>query len=143
MKALLAILFFPLMLSCSKQKVNDYNNKIIGNWNIVGINTFGKLADGIKIEKGTFSFGENRTLTYSPANNMGDQSYAGTWDIAVSRDYNTDANSQPNYVLTINIGNNADPLTEHLEIVDFSNQSQFTARIYRLSNDVVYKFERR
>lgn len=110
MKKFYLLLLIPaLFAGCSKDFLKSYDDRILGQWHITGVNRLGigGSTDHLPFRAGTFVFREDGTLTYSVSGNM----YTGTWDI------------EKKYT-----GNDETLRTLKITAVDFNNQvilSQF------------------
>ena len=73
------LLISLLFISCSKDFWKSYDDRILGQWHITGVNRvgLGGNTDQLPFRSGTFVFYENGTLTYT----VNGQGFSGSWDI--------------------------------------------------------------
>lgn len=138
--------FFIIALSClaitgcTKHKLEKFNNRIIGNWQLTEINTFGLGSSRIIFDGGSFSFKSDNNAAYYDRNGI---AYYGTWYIDAYTYTDSEGDSDTEFILTIDVSNGGNIKFDQLEIPRFGNADRFKAKVKNNLNTVTYVFERR
>lgn len=140
MRAFVLLLAVIAMSGCTKHKLEKFNNRIVGNWNIVEINTFGLGSSHIVFNGGFFSFRQDNSVTYYDRNN---EAYYGNWYIDAYTYTDEEGDSETEFILTIDVSNEHQSKYDRLEIPSFGNANRFKAKVYNSLNTVTYVFERK
>ncbi len=140
MRFLMAFLLISLVTGCTKHKLEKFNTRIIGNWSIVEINTFGLGSSRIVFNGGFFSFRQDNTVTYYDRSN---EAYYGNWYIDSYTSTDSEGSSDTDFILTIDVSGEHQSKYDRLEISGFGNPDRFKARVYNSLNTVTYVFERK
>lgn len=140
MRALLFLLFPLLLAGCTKNKLARFNTRIIGNWQLVEVNTFGLGSSHIVFNGGNFSFSSDNIARYYDRNN---NLYTGSWyiDAYVYTDDNGD--SETDFILSVDVSDGSHKKFDSFEIPRFGNTNRFKAKVRNGLNVVTYVFERR
>lgn len=136
---LLTFLVFSLF-SCTKQRLEKFNNRIVGSWNLVEVNTFGLGSSNIVFDGGYFSFDSDNSAAYTDRAGI---IYYGKWHIDTYTYTDDDGNTETDFILTIDVGNGQQQKFDQLEIPNFGNANRFKAKVYNTLNAVTYVFERK
>ncbi|HMR82261.1 MAG TPA: hypothetical protein PKE30_03985 [Niabella sp.] len=139
MRAFTISLLLLTLVGCTKYKLEKFNNRIAGNWNLVEINTFGLGSSHIVFNGGSFSFRSDNSATYYDRNNT---VYNGTWYIDAYTHTDSEGDSDTEFILTIDVANGNSIKFDKLEIPRFGNANRFKAKVYNAANVVTYVFER-
>lgn len=139
MRAFTISLLLITLVSCTKYKLEKFNNRIVGNWNLVEINTFGLGSSHIVFNGGSFSFRSDNSATYYDRNNV---VYNGSWYIDAYTYTDSDGDRDTEFILTIDVANGNNIKFDKLEIPRFGNANKFKAKVYNAANVVTYVFER-
>ena len=122
----LPLLLMLFCCSCSKDILEEYDNRITGTWRITDINRvgFGGKASGLPFQGGSFTFFEQGSLDYT---NEAGTLYQGHWDI--ERRF---AGNHTHYQLHITVADTSGQqvLSETYDDVRFSGSARFKARIF-------------
>ncbi|MFT3902730.1 MAG: hypothetical protein QM727_06130 [Niabella sp.] len=145
----LSILFVAIALSvfsgCSKDFLKSYNKRIIGEWELYGINKLGFGSSRIVFDEGYFIFREDGTLIYKPHDAT---EYEGTWRIRKSQqqtnsENGVSSNTIHNLIISVvNKNDRTDILTESFNDMTFTGTNRFNAIVENQNNQVTYKFKR-
>ncbi len=139
MKALLLSLTVVALFGCTKHRLEKFNNRIVGSWDLVEVNTFGVGSSNIVFNGGSFSFRDGNSLDYYDRNNV---HYSGTWYIdAYTYDNGEDTDTE--FILSMDVSNGRDIKHDQMEIPRFGDASRFKAKVRNGLNTVTYIFERR
>ncbi|GAB3415587.1 hypothetical protein [Niabella aquatica] len=136
----ISFLFLIVLVSCTKHRLEKFNNRIVGNWSLVEINTFGLGSSYIVFNGGSFSFRSDNSAIYYDRNNV---AYSGTWYIDAYTYTDNEGDSDTEYILSIDVANGNSIKFDRLEIPRFGNANRFKAKVYNSMNVVTYVFERR
>lgn len=128
------------LISCTKHRLEKFNTRIVGNWALVEVNTFGLGSSHIIFNGGTFSFRGDNSATYRDRNNV---SYNGTWYIDAYTYTDNEGDSDTEFILSIDVANGSNVKFDRLEIPRFGNVNRFKAKVHNSTNVVTYVFERR
>ena len=144
MKYLGLLLLVVAFTSCTKHRLDKFNHRIIGSWNLVEINTFGLGNSQIVFNGGSFTFNNDNTAVYYDRNN---NTYYGNWFIDAYRTTSTDSDGNTDtdvdFILSINVSNGGTKKYDSFEIPRFGNANRFKAKVHNSLNIVTYVFERR
>ncbi|MFT4093822.1 MAG: hypothetical protein QM640_09275 [Niabella sp.] len=139
MRRLLLSVCLLALLGCTKQRLEKFNNRIIGNWNLVEINTFGAGSSNIVFDGGSFSFSSDHTLIYYDRSHT---VYVGSWYIDAYNYQDDEGNTETYFILTLDVSDGSTRKFDQLEIPGFGNANKFKAKTYNTLNVVTYVFER-
>ncbi len=120
--SLASFIFFS---SCSKDILKSYDRRIIGSWDITGVDRtgFGGSTSDLPFKDGAFSFAADGGLTYVNAAGI---SYSGTWNI--QKKYSNNQTYQSLEIQAVNF-NTQQILSEYYDDIDFTSSGHFKARI--------------
>lgn len=141
MKLLFSVTLISLtLIGCTKNRLERFNNQIIGNWQLTEINKFGLGSSHIVFDGGHFSFkSDNSAAYYDRFGNA----YYGSWFIDTYTYIDDDGDSNTDFILTINVSNTHSNKFDVFEIPSFGNTNRFKAKVKNELNTVTYVFERR
>lgn len=139
MRALILSVFVVMLFGCTKHRLNKFNNRIVGDWKLVEVNTFGVGSSRIVFNGGSFSFNEDNSLVYYDRN---ETVYTGSWDIEAYTYTEGDGDSETEFILTMDVYSNNDRKFDQFEIPSFGNANRFKAKVRHEFNTVTYVFER-
>ena len=121
-------IFLPLLLSatilfcgCSKDILKSYDERIVGTWQITGIDKvgIGSNPSSLTFREGSFTFYENGTLDYFDSSN---KRYTGSWEINKKTVNN---NTIRNLYITAIDFTNQTVLTEIYDDMQFTGTDRF------------------
>ncbi len=120
-----SLAFITFFSSCSKDFLKSYDRRIVGSWNISGVDRtgFGGSTSDLPFKDGSFSFAADGSLTYVDAAGI---SYTGTWNI--QKKYYNDQTYQSLEIQVVNF-NTQQILSEYYDDIDFTSSGHFKARI--------------
>ncbi|WP_346238910.1 hypothetical protein ABDK00_005670 [Niabella insulamsoli] len=139
MKALLMLLIPIALAGCTKHKLQKFNNRIVGDWKLVEINTFGLGSSHIVFNGGSFSFNSDNSAVYY---HSGD-TYRGDWFIDAYTYTDGEGDSDTEFILSIDVAKGSYRKFDSFEIPRFGNANRFKAKVRNGLNTVTYIFERR
>jgi hypothetical protein len=127
-----------LFAGCSKDFLKQYEDRIVGTWEITDIDRIGFSGNTSRLpfRDGTFTFLDNGTLTYVNAANA---TFTGTWEI-IKKVIN-DETVQSLEVTAVDFTNQV-VLAEHYDDMNFSGTNHFKAHIYYSGSTYVTHFRR-
>ncbi|WP_460762202.1 hypothetical protein [Niabella terrae] len=140
MKAIYLFLISLCLLGCTKQRLEKFNSRIVGNWALVEVNTFGIGNSHIIFDGGHFQFNNDNTAIYYDRT---EQRYSGNWSMDAYTYYSDDDETETDFILTIDVNGPGGRKFDQLEIPRFGNANRFKAKVYNSINTVTYIFERR
>lgn len=139
MRFLFLFLITFVLFGCTKQRLDKFNNRIVGNWKLVEVNTFGIGNSNIVFDGGSFSFNEDNSLTYyDRTQNV----YTGNWYIDAYTYTDDNGNSESEFILTLDVSNGKMRKYDEMEMPGFGNVNRFKAKVRHDLNTVTYVFER-
>lgn len=132
--ALSILLVSLIATSCTK----DYENKIIGNWQLADVDKvgFGHSSNNLPFRDGYFSFDNSSQLQYST---LSGAIYHGTWQIRNENSY--DDSNQILFVTAINF-NTQEIRSEHFSELHFISKNRFKAYVTSGIDKYVFYFRR-
>ena len=124
-----SLIFFN---GCSKDFLKKYEDRIVGTWRIDDVNKigFGGDTNNLPFRRGSFTFNDNGTLTYT--NNNG-AVYQGTWEI--EKRTSGDAVVRTLHITAVDF-NNQQVLSEFYDDMNFVGTDHFKTSIFK--NAVTY-----
>lgn len=140
MKTLLFACTLLLFAACTKQKLEKFNNRIVGNWQLAEINTFGLGSSHIVFDGGSFTFNSDNTAKYYDRNN---NVYTGNWYIDAYVYSDDEGDSETDFILSVDVEDGRNMKADRFEIPSFGNANRFKAKVRNSLNTVTYIFERR
>ena len=153
-KFYLIVLLLPtlLALSCSKDFLKRYEDRIEGTWQLTDVDRigWGGSTSGLNFRDGLFTFTDNGGLEYVSTSG---QVYQGSWDMRRNwvrdRCYtNEDGYNEcdDRYVRSMHVTavdfTNQDIRSEYFDEIIFTSTNRFKAYIYSGSRSYVFRFKR-
>lgn len=130
---------FLLLCGCSKDFLKSYDKRIVGTWEITGVNRvgIGGSTSNLPFRDGTFIFNEDGSATYT---NTAGVLYKGSWDI--DKKNVDDENVRRSLQVTVVDFVNQRVLTEYYDDMNFTGTNRFKANIISSFHTYVTHFRR-
>jgi hypothetical protein len=141
-----------LLSACSKDSFKDYDNRIIGTWNLVDVDRsgVGGSISNQTFQYGQFTFREDGSVSYTlPSGTL----YEGGWDIQkgwrtgncyTNDDGYTQCDTERQHELFISV---TDPVSQHVknerfDDIQFTSSNRFKAYIFSDFQTYTFIFRR-
>ena len=146
------VLFSALFISCSKDFLKRYEDRIEGTWNLIDVDRIGfnGSTSGLPFRDGQFTFSDGGSLEY--VSTAGD-TLKGSWDIRKRwmtgncyTDENGNYNCDDRYVRSMQINAinfiSQEVRSEYFDEIIFTGTNRFKAYIYTGFSTYVFRFRR-
>jgi hypothetical protein len=146
------VLFFSLLVGCSKDFLKRYEDRIEGTWNLVDVDRIGLngSTSGLPFRDGRFTFSDSGSLEY--ISTSGD-TLQGSWDIRKRwmtgncfTDDNGNYNCNDRYVRSMQVIAinfiSQEVRSEFFDEIIFTGTNRFKAYIYTGFSTYVFRFRR-
>ena len=128
------LLISLIITSCIK----DYEDKIIGNWQLEDVDKvgFGNSSSNLPFRDGNFSFSNNSQLQYTT---LSGAIFQGSWQLRNENSY--DGSNQTLFVTAVNF-NTQEIRSEHFSELHFTSRNRFKAFVTSGNDKYVFYFRR-
>ncbi|WP_018627376.1 hypothetical protein [Niabella aurantiaca] len=144
-KGYLSVLLVTLLfISCSKDIFKRYEKRIIGDWEVEDINSYGFGSMPMNFGEGAYHFGEDRSFIFTDINGV---AYTGKWQIKKYwTNNNCDGCSSDNIrtLMVSAVDNRSGELkADYFNEIKFTGTDRFNGTMVNGTRTRVFKFRRR
>lgn len=145
MKKLLFLMFSLLLMlaACNKDSFKRYEKRIVGDWTVDEITSFGIGSLSLDFAQGKYQFNKDGSFLYSGNDRT---TYTGKWEIRKYWENNNCSDCSSDYVRALLVSavdpKSGEMKSEYFDEIKFTSANRFKASITNAGRTKTLKFKR-